>query len=296
MPELAEVKIMSEYINDVCKNQAFTIMSFSENAWKRKMGITQDSDLQIFEINAESRGKELMLHIIQGGERYMSISCAMGMTGNWIFCDSKINIKHTQMTFTAVGGNSLHLVDMRHFARWKVAENWSDKRGPCPLTEFEEFVKNIDRGIIKSPKTFAKPICEVMMDQKWFNGIGNYLRAEILYRLKDKVNPFSSAADVIKSTPEILEMCHEIVEESYYAGGGELKDWDNPYTRGYGLGRINEKKKKDVPVNFREWLRCYQKGSSVIDSKKRRFWFSPIYDREADIYKNKKQRPKNEIH
>ena len=29
---------------------------------------------------------------------------------------------------------------------------------------------------------FKKPICEVLLDQKHFNGIGNYLRAEILYR------------------------------------------------------------------------------------------------------------------
>ena len=29
---------------------------------------------------------------------------------------------------------------------------------------------------------FNKPICEVLLNQKYFNGIGNYLRAEILYR------------------------------------------------------------------------------------------------------------------
>lgn len=286
MPELAEIKIMSEYINDVCKNEDFTSISFSENAVKRRMSIVQDSDLQIFKIKAESRGKELMLHLIQGGEIYMSISCAMGMTGNWLFCDSNINVKHTQMKFSAVSGNSLCLIDMRHFARWKVAEKWSDKRGPCPLTEFDEFTKNIEKGLQKSPKVFAKPICEVMMDQKWFNGIGNYLRAEILYKLKDEVNPFESAASVIKNNPELLGLCNQVVEESYYAGGGELKDWDNPYTRGYGMGRINANKKKEVPLNFRDWLQCYQKGSSVIDSKNRRFWFSPDYDKDADIYKN----------
>ena len=29
---------------------------------------------------------------------------------------------------------------------------------------------------------FNHPICETMLNQKYFNGIGNYLRAEILYR------------------------------------------------------------------------------------------------------------------
>ena len=29
---------------------------------------------------------------------------------------------------------------------------------------------------------FNKPICEALLNQKYFNGIGNYLRAEVLYR------------------------------------------------------------------------------------------------------------------
>jgi len=29
---------------------------------------------------------------------------------------------------------------------------------------------------------FNKPICEVLLNQKYFNGIGNYLRAEVLHR------------------------------------------------------------------------------------------------------------------
>ena len=31
-------------------------------------------------------------------------------------------------------------------------------------------------------KAFDRPICEALLDQRFFNGIGNYLRAEILYR------------------------------------------------------------------------------------------------------------------
>lgn len=33
-----------------------------------------------------------------------------------------------------------------------------------------------------SDKAFDRPICEALLDQRFFNGIGNYLRAEILYR------------------------------------------------------------------------------------------------------------------
>ena len=40
----------------------------------------------------------------------------------------------------------------------------------------ENVLDNIEKA------AFNKPICEAMLNQKFFNGIGNYLRAEILYR------------------------------------------------------------------------------------------------------------------
>jgi endonuclease VIII-like 1 len=282
MPELAEIKIMSEYINDICKNEDFTSISFSENASKRGMVIVQDSDLQIFKITAESRGKELILNIIQGGEVYMKISCSMGMTGNWIFCDRNINVKHGQMKFNSVSGKSLYLVDMRRFAKWKVVKNWSTNRGPCPLIEHDAFVIHIKESLHK--RIFDKPIMELMMDQKYFNGIGNYLRAEILYRHRDTINPFHTAREVLNDNPDIFNTIIDVIEESYLLGGGELKDWDNPYTRGFGLGRINEKKKADAPKSFRDWLQCYQKCENIIDKKGRRFWFDSKYKSSSDIY------------
>ena len=56
-------------------------------------------------------------------------------------------------------------------------------------------------------------------------------------------------------------------------GGGELKDWDNPFKRGYGRGRINEKMAKLADTSFRDWLQCYGKMENLEDSKGRRFWF-----------------------
>lgn len=45
---------------------------------------------------------------------------------------------------------------------------------------FKYFRENVLSNL--SDKTFDKPICEVLLNQKYFNGIGNYLRAEILFR------------------------------------------------------------------------------------------------------------------
>jgi endonuclease VIII-like 1 len=292
MPEGPEVKIMSDFINDSCKDLHFTSFSFPERVWDKNMGIIQDSDLQIFNIEAESRGKELMLSIIQGGEVFMKISCALGMTGNWAVYDrdNKINHQHAQMCFHSVNHKILSLIDVRRFAKWQITEDWSKKRGPDPMTDNLEFVKHIEKSINKTPKAFQKPICELMMDQKYFNGIGNYLRAEILYRLRDQVNPFEPAIQAIRRCPQLLEQCKFVTEEAYAIGGGELKDWDNPYTRGFSKRRTNKNTNVSTHVTFRDWLKCYQKKEYIIDSNKRKFWYDDRFKSDADIYINNKDK------
>ena len=66
------------------------------------------------------------------------------------------------------------------FGRWELTDEWSKNRGPDPMFEYKEFRSNILDSL--EDKIFDKPLCEVMHNQKYFNGIGNYLRAEIIFR------------------------------------------------------------------------------------------------------------------
>ena len=86
------------------------------------------------------------------------------------------------ISFTAVGEPSctLSFVDMRGFGRWTLTSAWSENRGPCILQERDRFRSHV-LGSLEA-RAFSKPICEVMLDQRYFNGVGNYLRAEALYR------------------------------------------------------------------------------------------------------------------
>lgn len=255
MPELAEIKIMADYINQVCKSEDFTSISVSESASNRGLGIIQPSDLQIFSISAESRGKELILSLIQGGSIFMKISCSMGMTGHWKLSNTDDRPKHTHMVFNAVSRNALCLVDTRRFARWKVVENWSDNRGPCPVNEFTEFKENIISNLYK--KEFDKPIHLVLMNQQYFNGIGNYLRAEILFRASQ--DPYMDSRTALTMNPTIFDLCNQLPNEAYVLGGGQLKDWENPFSIPEG--------------GFNEWMQCYGKGQWFIDKNGRRMWY-----------------------
>jgi endonuclease VIII-like 1 len=248
MPELAEVKIMSEYINYVSDKRTFNKVKKSPQNKNPELIIGGE-----FKIKAHNRGKELILQI-----NNKKLLCNMGMSGNWVFVKTGEEPKHSHLMFDTTDGYTLALVDFRRFSRWKWVEGWSDNRGPCVLTEWDDFVTNLKNNSHK--KIFDKSIYELMLDQKYFNGLGNYLRAEILDRSNQ--NPFVSSRESINNQL-MLELCRDIVMEAYQLGGGQLLQWTNPYF--------------DDKVTFRGWLQCYGKKEKIVDSKGRTFWFDEKY-------------------
>ncbi|XP_065727532.1 endonuclease 8-like 1 isoform X4 [Phocoena phocoena] len=142
--------------------------------------------------------------------------------------------------------------------------------------EYEQFRENVLRNL--ADKAFDRPICEALLDQRFFNGIGNYLRAEILYRLR--IPPFEKARTVLEAlqqrrpspeltlsqkiraklqNPDLLELCHSVPKEVVQLGG-----------KGYGP----ESTEEDFAA-FRAWLRCYGTPgmSSLRDRHGRTIWF-----------------------
>ena len=196
-------------------------------------------------------------------------------------------------------------VDQRQFGRWLVTDEWDRTRGPCPLTEYSLFRQHVLDSLDKT--AMHKPLCEVMLDQKYFNGIGNYLRAEICHRAG--VNPFASASLVLsrlsgmadrQDEPDVLRLCHDVPMEVY--------------TFGYRYGSMNNEEmlrqqreaeqkaaaeeaeaevaaeedekaqsvRARVPASkqsrktFHAWLRCYEKHGdgmmSTVDGLGRAMW------------------------
>lgn len=257
MPELAEIKIMSEYINEVCSGHKFVSITTSD-AVKHRMPMSNPCSIETFTLKAEARGKELLLTIREGEREPHSILVTMGMSGFWSFDRSDERPKHAHLHFNTseIDGYSLSLVDPRRFAKWKWCQGWSANRGPCPVTQTSAFVKNIEANLHKS--SFRNPIHLMLMDQRFFNGIGNYLRAEILFRADQ--DPFEEARTALVNNPKILQLCSQVPFEAYLIGGGQLKDWQNPFS---------------VPAGgFRDWIQCYGKADTHIkDYNGRTFWY-----------------------
>jgi hypothetical protein len=87
--------------------------------------------------------------------------------------------------------------------------------GPDPIFEYGAFCKNVAETVTPDSKYWNKAICEVLLLQEVFNGIGNYLRAEILHELG--VDPFAETSQVLSNLSlancenhRLLQLCREV--------------------------------------------------------------------------------------
>ena len=252
MPEIVECRIMSDYINQNSKDKTF----------KKAFHVAKGNVPELFEdcdftVRSESNGKELLLYLND-----KKIYVFMGMSGNWRYVPTSDwnETKFTRLRLDDNTGYSLLLNGGFMGPKYSVGKPFTGtKRGVDPTKEFDTFKKNILDNINK--KVFDKPICEVLLNQEYFNGIGNYIRSTILHYAD--LNPFESARTIIKNNSKILELCKDVPLKSYQLHGGQLRDWKNPF---------------DVDSNdFQEWV-FYQKGSSCKDSTGRTFWFNEKWE------------------
>ncbi|XP_058398097.1 endonuclease 8-like 1 isoform X2 [Diceros bicornis minor] len=204
MPEGPELHLASHFVNEACGGLVF-------GGCVEKSPVSRNPEVPFessaYRISASARGKELRLTLspLPGARpprEPLALVFRFGMSGSFQLAPSDALPPHAHLRFyTAPPGPRLALcfVDIRRFGHWDLGGEWQPGRGPCVLLEYEQFRENVLRNLAN--KAFDRPICEALLDQRFFNGIGNYLRAEILYRLR--IPPFEKARTVL----EALQQC-----------------------------------------------------------------------------------------
>ncbi|GAU97751.1 hypothetical protein RvY_08991 [Ramazzottius varieornatus] len=289
MPELAEVAFASRFINEVCLGRFFrsplvksAVSKMKEIEWRSNK----------FTIESTARGKELQVILKDVSEKgadaphtsqddassaadvekkgQLTITFGFGMSGKFSFdrFDQIPKHAHLQIFTTDTPPSVLSFVDYRRFGKWNVGDYDLKNRGPDPVSAPREFRQKVLSELNSS--VFNRAVCEAMMDQKYFNGIGNYLRAEILFRAK--IPPFTEARSVLESlpleheidveNPDLLDLCSLVPKEVFGLG---------KFFLGY-----NENSDNETYVPFRNWLRCYMKPGmkNLVDRQGRTMWFS----------------------
>lgn len=172
--------------------------------------------------------------------------------------------------------HSLILLDTMKMAKWAATSEWGAKRSPDALLEFSDFANNLLVSVSRKPPTM--PICAFLLEQSYFNGIGNYLRAEILVRAG--LDPFQDAEKVFANSPKSFTMAalSGIIEEAS-APLEAQKAMHKTIKHDPGLmiiflarqiqievladGGMNKYGSPEEQAKFKSWLRVYGKGKEV---------------------------------
>ncbi|KAM7396764.1 hypothetical protein PAMP_019779 [Pampus punctatissimus] len=308
MPEAPEIHLASLYVNKMCEGLVFT-------GPVRKSDVSKSPNVpftcEAYRITATSRGKEVKLTLtpmksydpkqtFESGhaDQPMDIVFRFGMSGYFRLTTEDELPKHAHLRFYSKEKpcRVLSYVDARRFGSWQPNGTWQPDRGPCIMFEYKSFRENVLSHL--TDRAFDRPICEVLLNQKYFNGIGNYLRAEILFRLN--IPPFVSARATMEGlksedlcenettdtetkknrvkgeTADLLRMCHSVPLEVVNLGG-----------KGY------DPEKADYS-DFEAWLQCYYVDgmTSMRDHNGRTMWFKgdpgPMVPKDSKSPKTKR--------
>ncbi len=198
MPEVPEVRIFAESLHKFI-NTRLTSIKLLSGKYTRKYPknyklFTKQLSLKILHI--QNKGKFIYITLENG----LSIWITLGMTGEVLMKEDK----YSRVEFVNDKKQSFYLSDMRNFGTvifsLKAAE--LDKK----LDSLGDDVMHIKEDVfikrLRNPKLENKIVAMVLVNQKMISGIGNYLRAEILY--KARISPFLKMKDINNRELSIL--------------------------------------------------------------------------------------------
>ena len=236
MPEGPEVAKITRTLNKLLKNKQLiniTITPSSRYRNKNPEGfnylITILNNKPLYFTEIKCKGKLIYLII----NKNVFIINRLGMSGYW----SQYKEKHTSFFIEYKNNPSnvskfLYFVDVRHFGILKIIytkkelNNILNKIGPDLLHDNLTFNKY--KNILGKHK--KKNICRVLMDQTIFSGIGNYLKADILYLTK--IHPLSRIENIpINKIKELYEISLKTIRQSFNSNNYNFKVYNRKYDR-----------------------------------------------------------------
>lgn len=153
-----------------------------------------------------------------------------GMTGAWQTHETKHSTFGIYYNDSGIGiqpFESLYFNDQRRFGTIKLVkgDDLHDKKlasiGPDLLNGPYPSVAEFKQILLKKP---ARPICEILLDQSAVSGVGNYVRAEALYRAC--VDPFAPASELTDvQIVKLLDESKDVLKEAYKSKGATIRNY-----------------------------------------------------------------------
>lgn len=246
MPEGVEVKISSELIAPLVLGKTIKAAYSTANSrygdsrqnGTRELGMDfgrfldfdpdrpedphDNPPVKVFEVKVKGK------FMFWGFDNGFYMMNTFGMSGQW----SPTKGKHPCFVFEFTDGTAVYFNDPRHFGTVYFA--WSpqpvmdklNELGWDPLSEdISKWTSYLNTQIRKS----NKPIGELLMNQKLFAGVGNYIRAEALYAAK--ISPWRMGNKLtISDLNSLYAALVNVMKDSYNHQGATI----HTYTDAYG--------------------------------------------------------------
>lgn len=233
MPEGAEVKIIAEGIAHALTNKTITKVEILSGRYAKKVPDGWEelqSALPLKVIGAGCHGK--FIFALFSEERYLWST--LGMTGSW----NPFETKHARIKITTQDGTELYYNDMRNFGTLKfvIGKNAMLKKlkslGPDMLAQ-DVSTNEFKNALMKKS---AKTIAQNLMDQKLICGVGNYVKAEALY--KARISPHRVTSTLTDDEfARLNDACKKVLRDSYDMGGSSIRSYKtfDGKSGGYGV-------------------------------------------------------------
>jgi uracil-DNA glycosylase len=173
--------------------------------------------------------------------------------------------------------HSLAYLDTMKMGGWQQTSEWGKGRSPDPILEFFDFCNGVVRTVDKKKNLQTQPICITLLDQNVFNGVGNYLRAEILNRAG--LNPFQPTQQVFQNTPKTISPANfSAIWREASSTPEQVAEMRKTTKHDPGLmvlflarqiqlevlhGNMNKYGSPEEQAKFTQWLRVYGKAQEV---------------------------------
>jgi formamidopyrimidine-DNA glycosylase len=195
MPEGAEVAQVAIRLHERISGSWIYNIKINEKSRYNKPGKgsdflnnIKDIDFPIFISRIYPKGKKIIFECVNPCTKSkVYLVSLLAMTGRWQYTPGK----HSGVWLTLWKNStqsSVFFDDQRHFGSLVICVNETDLNetlkgvGPDLLNEHVEFEDY--KNVITQKRIAKKEICAFLLEQKYFSGIGNWVRAEVLYGAK----------------------------------------------------------------------------------------------------------------
>ncbi len=262
MPESPEVRILSDFINiEIGKCDVIKVEKSPLSKSKCDLSMLEG---KAWKMTASSRGKEMIILFTSGIEKY-SLKVGFAKIGaiesiSYEDIDSEYFYKRAVLRFYTKD-RIYFISDFTRYTLWRWTDQWDANRSPDVALEHNAWRAHIYQN--RNIPYFERPIFDLLIDQRFFNGIGIFSRSEILCRTRfSPFTPFKEILDIEILREDFFKVCKDTLNDITVNGGLQFKHWKNPF------GVENKIMNK--------WVRCYNKLPKTFytnDSRGRRFWF-----------------------